>query len=111
MTSLRSCEARKNSVKNPEEDIRARVQRAMERNRAALNRLAESELKDFRPYVQEFPDAGALYVYVLPPRRPHRSLRTKHVAPGVLLDYDATSGELIGIEVLKELAGAVLQDT
>ena len=43
------------------------------------------------------PEADALYVYLA--SRDAKALDTREVAPGVMLDFDA-SGQVIGIEVL-----------
>ena len=47
-------------------------------------------------------DEYASYIYVKPWSDSHRPLKTKELAPGVILDYNK-DGELVGIELLAPL--------
>lgn len=83
-----------------EQEVRERINRLKERFKPVLDRLEAQEAEDFKPWVQQYPDAQALYLYLVRPSRRSEGIRTVQVAPSVLLDYDKASGELLGVEIL-----------
>lgn len=83
-----------------DEELKERIRRLEQRFRPVLKRLEAQEAEEFKPWVQQYPDAQALYLYLVPPSRRSEGIKTVQVAPSVLLDYDRASGELLGVEIL-----------
>lgn len=80
-------------------DMRERIMKSIEQNRAALRRLYDSEAADFTPFMTHDREARALYVYLVRPEELRAVHTTTAVADSVMFDWDA-SGRLVGIEVL-----------
>lgn len=80
-------------------DMRERLKRSMEQNRAALRRLSDHEAVDFRPFMTYDQQARAVYLYLVRPEKLRKVGTTVAAADRVLLDWGA-DGDLVGVEVL-----------
>lgn len=80
-------------------DMRERLVKSIEQNRAALRRLSQQEAVDFRPFMTYDQQARAVYLYLVRPENLRKVATTEAAANRVLLDW-GPDGDLVGVEVL-----------